>query len=184
MFGALALFEIFNFDTSRFGLESLLGLKEFFHVSWASILAVAFCAIDSLSLVSFFGPEAEKDEYKGWLLLGAWGVGATLNACLTWWAMSITMLAVPLGNEVLSREDILLYAPAGLAVLVLITRIALIGTLAFSEVGNSDSGKMAPPGRRGQQGRSETAAYQARPPEDRRTPARESVRRVNGSGNI
>ena len=128
----LLLFETFNFDTSRFALKSILGDQQFVGLSWASILAVAFCAIDSLSLIQLFGLEEEGD-LKDWLLMGVWLIGATLNASLTWWSVSIIMLTQNIGNEVLSREEILFYAPIIIAVLVFLTRVTLIGTLAFAE---------------------------------------------------
>jgi hypothetical protein len=39
---ALVAFEIFNFDTTRYALESLLGEVTFLGLSWAVILAIAF----------------------------------------------------------------------------------------------------------------------------------------------
>lgn len=128
---ALLLFEIFNFDTSRFALENLIGDAEFMLTTWAAILAIAFCSIDSLSLLHMFGPD-DGNSMAEWLLVGVWLIGATLNAGLTWWSISLIMIAQPLGNEVLSREQILVYGPVGLAALVLVTRVALIGALALT----------------------------------------------------
>ena len=134
LIGGLILFEIFNFDTSRFALDSILGSQKFARISWSSILAIAFCGIDSLSLVNMFGPEENVDA-KDWLLLGAWLIGAALNACLTWWSVSIIMLENTVGNEVLSKEELIFYAPIVVAALVLLTRIALIGSLVFASNG-------------------------------------------------
>ena len=45
--GALLAFEVFNFDTTKFALTDLLGETDFYGVSWASILAFAFCSVNS-----------------------------------------------------------------------------------------------------------------------------------------
>jgi hypothetical protein len=131
---ALLAFEIFNFDTTRFALQNLLGNVEFLGVHWAAILAIAFCAIDFAGLVRLFTPEQGSAEPKEvWYLMGAWLLGATMNAVMTWWAISLTLLSHDFGNEVLSREQLLKYVPIFVAVLVWLTRILFIG--AFSVAG-------------------------------------------------
>ena len=131
---ALVAFEIFNFDTTRYALNSLLGEVAFFGVTWASILAIAFCAIDFAGLARLFTPERGADEPKAvWYLMGAWLLGATMNAMMTWWAVSLTLLSHDFGNEVLGRETLLTLVPIFVAALVLLTRILFIG--AFSVAG-------------------------------------------------
>jgi hypothetical protein len=131
---ALVAFEIFNFDTTRFALNSILGEVAFFGVTWATILAIAFCAIDFAGLARLFTPERGADEPKAvWYLMGAWLLGATMNAVMTWWAVSLTLLSHDLGNEVLGRETLLTLVPIFVAALVLLTRILFIG--AFSVAG-------------------------------------------------
>lgn len=131
---ALVAFEIFNFDTTRYALNNLLGEVAFFGVTWASILAIAFCAIDFAGLARLFTPERGADEPKAvWYLMGAWLLGATMNAIMTWWAVSLTLLGHDFGNEVLSRETLLTMVPIFVAALVLLTRVLFIG--AFSVAG-------------------------------------------------
>lgn len=131
---ALFAFEIFNYDTTRYALSSLLGDVRFLSIQWAAILAVAFCSIDFAGLVRLFTPEKGMDEPKEvWYLMGAWLLGATMNAVMTWWAVSLTLLNHEFGNEVLSREQLLTYVPIFVAVLVWLTRILFIG--AFSVAG-------------------------------------------------
>lgn len=128
---ALIAFEIFNFDTTRFALESILGGVSFMGMTWATILAVAFCAIDFAGLARVFTPERGKDEPNAvWYLMGAWLLGATMNAVMTWWAVSLTLLSHDFGNEVLSREQLLQFVPIFVAALVLLTRILFIGALS------------------------------------------------------
>jgi hypothetical protein len=131
---ALIAFEIFNFDTTQYALRNLIGDVRFLGMQWAAILAIAFCSIDFAGLVRLFTPERGMDEPKEvWYLMGAWLLGATMNAVMTWWAISLTLLNHNFGNEVLSREQLLLYVPIFVAVLVWLTRILFIG--AFSVAG-------------------------------------------------
>lgn len=130
---ALLAFEMFNFDTTRYALESLLGDVRFAGLAWATILAVAFCAIDFAGLARLFTPERGKDEPKEiWYLTGAWLLGATMNAVMTWWAVSTVLLNHELGNEVLSREQLLRVVPVFVAVLVWLTRILFIGAVTMA----------------------------------------------------
>jgi hypothetical protein len=132
---ALIAFEIFNFDTTQYALENLLGPVSFAGLRWATVLAIAFCAIDFAGLVRFFLPEEAGSETPAaiWYLMGAWLLGATMNALMTWWAVSLTLLNHDLGNEVLSRQQLLETVPIFVAVLVWLTRILFIG--AFTVAG-------------------------------------------------
>lgn len=130
---ALLAFELFNFDTTRFALQSLLGDVRFVSLTWASILAIAFCAIDFAGLAKLFTPERGTDEPKEvWYLMGAWLLGAAMNAVMTWWAVSLTLLDSQLGNEILSREEMIRYVPVFVAALVWLTRILFIGALSVT----------------------------------------------------
>lgn len=130
---ALFAFEMFNFDTTRYALDNLLGPVSFFNIHWASILAIAFCSIDFAGLVRLFTPERGRDEPREvWYLMGAWLLGATMNALMTWWAVSLTLLNHQFGNEVLSREQLLRIVPIFVAVLVWLTRILFIGSLTVA----------------------------------------------------
>jgi len=130
---ALIAFELFNFDTTRFALRNLLGEVNFWGVGWAGILAIAFCAIDFAGLARLFTPEQGADEPKAvWYLMGAWLLGATMNAIMTWWAVSLTLISHDLGNEVLSRQQLIDFAPIFVAVLVWLTRILFIGALSVT----------------------------------------------------
>lgn len=132
---ALLAFEMFNFDTTQYALRNLLGEVKFLGLQWASILAIAFCSIDFAGLARLFTPEKGADEPKEvWYLMGAWFLGATMNAVMTWWAVSLTLLSHDFGNEVLGRETLLSVVPIFVAVLVWLTRILFIG--AFTVAGD------------------------------------------------
>lgn len=130
---ALVAFELFNFDTTRYALGNLLGDVRFAGIGWATILAIAFCAIDFAGLARLFTPERGKDEPTAvWYLMGAWLLGATMNAVMTWWAISLTLLTHEFGNEVLSREQLLRWVPFFVAMLVWLTRILFIGAISVA----------------------------------------------------
>lgn len=131
--GALLAFEVFNFDTTKFALTDLLGTTNFYGISWASILAFAFCSIDFAGLIKMFTPEIGRDEpIQTWYLMGAWLLGATMNAMMTWYAVSLILSRQSIGTEVLTREQLLIYAPIFVAVLVWLTRILFIGSLSVA----------------------------------------------------
>lgn len=137
---ALLAFEIFNFDTTQYALRDLLGDVRFVGIMWATILAIAFCAIDFAGLVRIITPQKGADEPKVvWFLTGAWFLGTLANAMMTWWAVSLTLLNHDFGNEVLSREQLLRYVPIFVAALVWLTRILFIG--AFSVAGEEVLGQ-------------------------------------------
>lgn len=130
---ALVAFEVFNFDTTEFALASLLGEVSFAGIRWATILAIAFCAIDFAGLARIFTPESGWEEPRAiWYLTGAWLLGATMNAVMTWWAVNITLLSHDFGNEVLSRQQLLQIVPIFVAALVWLTRILFIGALSVA----------------------------------------------------
>jgi hypothetical protein len=130
---ALLAFEIFNFDTTRYALRDLLGDVRFANLEWAAILAIAFCSIDFAGLTRIFTREKGADEPKEvWYLLGAWLLGASMNAIMTWWAVSLTLLQNEFGNEVMSREELLRIVPVFVAVLVWLTRILFIGSFTVA----------------------------------------------------
>ena len=129
---AILSFEAFNFDTTRFALSSLLGSVAFMGVPWATILAVAFCGIDFAGLLHLFTPDSDRDAPAYvWFLFGAWLCGATINAVLTWYAVSLTILQVNAGNAVLSQDALLTVFPIFVALLVWLTRILFIGALSI-----------------------------------------------------
>lgn len=133
MFVALLAFELFNFDTTRYALTNLLGDVRFVGLSWAGILAIAFCAIDFAGLARLFTPQRGAEEPTAvWYLTGAWLLGATMNAVMTWWAVSLTLLTHDFGNEVLSRAQLLQIVPIFVAALVWLTRILFIGAISVA----------------------------------------------------
>lgn len=131
---ALVAFEIFNFSTTEFALTDLIGDLQFSSVRWATILALAFTGMDFAGIARLFTPQKRsKQSLESWYLLGAWLLAATMNAILTWWAISLALLEhQALGNEIVSREGLLSSVPVFVAVLVWLIRILMIGSFTLS----------------------------------------------------
>lgn len=155
---ALVAFETFNFSTTEFALGDLFGQHTFAGLSWATILALAFCSIDFAGIARLMTPERPEGEgSEVWYLLGAWFLGATMNAMLTWWAVSLALIGHSgLGNEVLGREALLSGVPVFIAALVWLIRVLLIGslTLAGQRLLGFGDRRRSPSANPGQAGRS------------------------------
>jgi hypothetical protein len=132
--GAMLAFESFNYGTTEFALRDLLGDLSFASLRWATILAVAFCGMDFAGIARIFTPEQDDSQpAEVWYLLGAWFLAATMNASLTWWAVSLALIRHQgLGNEVLGRQALLNAVPIFVAVLVWLIRILMIGTITMT----------------------------------------------------
>ena len=93
IFGAILLsvllaFEVFNYSTTAFALTDLLGNLKFAGITWATVLAFAFCGIDFAGIARIFTPQRGRDEpTEVWYLFGAWLMAALFNATLTWWGV-------------------------------------------------------------------------------------------------
>lgn len=131
---ALLAFEIFNYSTTEFALSDLLGDLSFAGISWATILALAFCGIDFAGIARLFTPEdGENEPSEVWYLFGAWLLAATMNAMLTWWGVSIALLNhESLGNAVVDRQTLLKVVPLFVAILVWLIRVLIIGTFSVA----------------------------------------------------
>jgi len=135
LLGALLSFEIFNFGTTDFALQDLLGELRFLGMRWATVLSIAFCGIDFAGIARLFTPEQGNDEpAEVWYLFGAWLLAAAMNAMLTWWGVSVAMLQHPaVGSAVLSQATLMKAVPIFVAAMVWLTRVLIIG--AFSIAG-------------------------------------------------
>ncbi len=147
MFIALIAFEIFNYSTTEFALTDLLSDLRFAGIRWATILALAFCGMDFAGIARLLTPEGDQGKsMESWYLLGAWLLAATMNAMLTWWAVSLALLNHnSLGNEIISRETLISSVPVFVAILVWLIRVLMIGifTLAGPRFGNEKDHKIS-----------------------------------------
>lgn len=132
MLGALTAFELFNFSTTEYALTDLLGELRLGFARWATILALAFSAMDFAGVAWLFSPK-KRVPVEVWYLIGAWALAAMMNAILTWWSVSLALLNhAVLGNEIIARDALLSGAPVFVAGLVLLLRVLLIGSFTLA----------------------------------------------------
>ena len=136
IFGALIAFEIFNYSTTQFALQDILGSLKFLGIEWATILAVAFCGIDFAGIARIFTPEQGREEpNEVWYLFGAWLLAAAMNATLTWWGVSVAMENRQIaGTAIIDSSTLMTAVPVFVAIMVWVIRILIIGT--FSSMGD------------------------------------------------
>ncbi|MEJ2550027.1 MAG: hypothetical protein P8Z34_05030 [Anaerolineales bacterium] len=134
IFGALVAFEVFNYSTTEFALSDLLGPLRFAGLRWSTILALAFCGMDFAGIARLFTQEdAERESTSTWYLLGAWLIAGSMNAILSWWAVSLALIGHQgLGNEVIGRDALLTVVPIFVAILVWLIRILIIGNFTVT----------------------------------------------------
>jgi hypothetical protein len=132
--GALLAFEIFNFSTTEFALNDVLGELKFAGVRWATILSIAFCGIDFAGIARIFTPEQGADEpAEVWYLFGAWILAAAMNATLTWWGVSVAIVNhSSQGAAVVGNDTIQKVVPVFVAIMVWVIRILIIGTFSVA----------------------------------------------------
>ncbi len=131
---ALGAFEMFNYSTTEYALNDLLGNLTFFSINWATILSIAFCGIDFAGIARLFTPQQNVDEPKEvWYLFGAWLLAATMNAILTWWGVSMAVASHRVASvAIMDGELVNKIVPVFVAVMVWVIRILIIGTLSMA----------------------------------------------------
>ncbi|GAB4504770.1 MAG: hypothetical protein Fur0043_17640 [Anaerolineales bacterium] len=165
--GALLAFEIFNFSTTEFALNDVLGDLTFAGFRWATILSIAFCGIDFAGIARIFTPEQGRDEpTEVWYLFGAWLLAAAMNATLTWWGISIAILnhSSMGAGAVVSNTTLTKAVPVFVAIMVWLIRVLIIGT--FSMAGDrlfSQADRPHSPARPAHQPQPSTATASLRP---------------------
>lgn len=131
---ALLAFEVFNYSTTEFALNDVLGNLSFMGIRWATILSIAFCTIDFAGIARLFTPEQGADEpAEVWYLFGAWVLAAAMNATLTWWGISVAIHNHSIqGEAIIARETLVSVVPVFVAVMVWVIRLLIIGTFAMA----------------------------------------------------
>lgn len=134
IFFALIFFELFNYSTTQYALNDLLGGLNFLFLPWATILALAFCVIDFAGIARLLSPNQTRTEPKEtWYLFGAWIIAATMNAILTWWGVAMAMSNHVLDSiQVMDPAMLMRVVPIFVAVMVWIIRILIIGSISYA----------------------------------------------------
>ncbi len=128
---ALLAFEAFNYSTTSFALEDLLGELRFMGIKWATILSIAFCGIDFAGIARMFTSQTGTEEPKEvWYLFGAWILAASMNAILTWWGVSMAIATHNLKSTAIIPDTTLLHViPVFVALMVWVIRVLIIGAV-------------------------------------------------------
>jgi hypothetical protein len=73
---ALFAFEAFNYSTTEFAMRDLLGDLRFADLSWATMLALAFCIVDFAGIAHMFSNGTNLKAQQGlevwYLFAGCW----------------------------------------------------------------------------------------------------------------
>ena len=132
---ALLAFEVFNFNTTQFALRDILGDLKSGGMSWATILAIAFCGIDFAGIARIFTPEQGRDEpAEVYYLFGAWLLAAGFNATLTWWGVSVAIVnhSSAATGAIISNDTMITVVPIFVAAMIWLIRVLLIGTFSLA----------------------------------------------------
>lgn len=133
LIGLVAL-EAANYATTEISLAHFFGQEEMFGIFIADFIAIAFCSMDIAGIARIFTPEQgfdEPNEVK--FFFGAWVMATIVNALFTWWSAVLVVTRNPdVGNELLSRADVIFYAPIVIAITVWLSRILIIGTVSMA----------------------------------------------------
>lgn len=129
---AMFAFEAFNYSTTAYALRDLLGDLKFAGVSWATLMALAFCGIDFAGIARLITqktrPEAPRES---WYLFGAWLLAAAFNAALTWWGVSLALASHTSASAgVVNTRSLTTVVPVLVAIMVWVIRILIIGSLS------------------------------------------------------
>lgn len=134
LISALLAFEVFNFGTTSFALQDVLGDLKFAGIRWSAILAFAFCGIDFAGIARIFTPEQGRDEpAEVWYLFGAWLLAAAFNATLTWWGVAVAISNhTALGGSLVGQATMTKIVPIFVAAMVWLIRVLIIGTFSVA----------------------------------------------------
>jgi hypothetical protein len=134
---ALLAFEIFNFSSTDFALRDILGHQGVGAMSWATMLALAFCGMDFAGIARLLSPKTKQRENDpgSWFLLGAWVLSGAMNAGLTWWGVSVAVYNQPVEHALIMDPMVFVsVVPVAVALIVWSIRILIIGAIMTSFV--------------------------------------------------
>jgi hypothetical protein len=129
---AMIAFEAVNYSTTNYALRDLLGDLSFGSISWATLMALAFCGIDFAGIARLITQNGREENPKAsWYLFGAWLLAGTFNAALTWWGVSIAIASHPtVSASLVNTKSLTAVVPVMVAIMVWVIRILIIGSLS------------------------------------------------------
>jgi hypothetical protein len=134
LFIAWACFEVVNYTTTELAIFDIVGEvgAVLFGFKWSTVGAVAFCLVDFAGIARAFTPQEWSDEPQEVVFLtGAWLLAASLNALMTWWAVSMSIEANAQPHTFVDMADVLKWAPILMALAMLVLRVTIIGTVSM-----------------------------------------------------
>jgi hypothetical protein len=128
---ALIAFEAFNYSTTAYALRDLLGNMRFGAVRWATLMALAFCALDFAGIARLVTQRGRQESQKeAWYLFTAWLLAAAFNAALTWWGVSLALTNHSARSASIDQvSNLVTIIPVIVAIMVWVIRILIIGML-------------------------------------------------------
>ncbi|MBN2256795.1 MAG: hypothetical protein JW704_03095 [Anaerolineaceae bacterium] len=132
---ALLAFQGFNYATSFFALSRLLGSQATAGLSWAAVLAVAFCCIDLAGITLMYNPaKVVKQTISERRLIIAWLLAAGLNTLLTWHGISMAILARQMQTGwIVDSLALVKILPAFMTLMIWFIRISIIGSFSHPD---------------------------------------------------
>ncbi len=134
LFIAWACFEVVNYTTTELAIFDIVGEvgAVLLGFKWSTLGAVAFCLVDFAGIARAFTPQEWSDEPQEVVFLtGAWLLAASLNALMTWWAVSMSIEANAQPHTFVDMADVLKWAPILMALAMLVLRVTIIGTVSM-----------------------------------------------------
>jgi len=124
--------EVFNYSTTKFALQDLLGEIGVGPTTWAAMLSLAFCGMNLIGIIRLFNPSTHENQgNENWFLLGAWVLAAVMNTGLNWWGVSIAIYNHPVDSVlVVDPMTIVTVIPIFVAIMVMLIRVLIIGNLS------------------------------------------------------
>lgn len=143
---AMFAFEAFNYGTTAYALRDLLGDLKFAGISWATLMALAFCSIDFAGIARLITQKSKGETPReSWYLFGAWLIAAAFNASLTWWGVSLAISThTSTSSAVVNTRSLTTVVPVLVAIMVWVIRVLIIGSLstALDKTSRSSSPSM------------------------------------------
>lgn len=124
---AFLSFEIVNYSMTELALNDVLGNLAFVGIRWATILAIAFCAIDFTVIARLFS-SGDSEPTGVWYFFGAWVLATAMNATLTWWGVSVAIAHHTSANTNSLLQN---FGPVFIAIMVWVIRILIMGTISL-----------------------------------------------------
>jgi lysylphosphatidylglycerol synthetase-like protein (DUF2156 family) len=132
---ALLAFEGFNYLATVFALSSLFGIQATNDMTWAAVLAVAFCFIDVTGIVSFYIPSrATRQTKSDRRLVTAWLLAAGLNTLLTWYGIATAILVRQFQTGwIVDSNALVKILPVSMTIIIWLIRVLIIGSFSHPD---------------------------------------------------